>query len=216
MIEKYFMLGSRFKWACPPADPGKTKDGSIIDNPSRPASPMVYDGLDGQLYNLGAPHVSTVGLTMRMNIPYSWLVYAHGHTTRLNVVTGDVLTGPMSGCLITVWMDKGRRYVGHVGTVESSASVNKKVKSFFAGAMPQNTTGFNPANAWSFGEISQLMSKLKPAPSMNIMALVTSTNQFYSILMFKLNGGGPNEWCVGGIKKVPAMNYQAIKTKLTI
>lgn len=214
MIEKYFMLGVRFRWSCPGADPGKAKDGSIIDNPHRSVSPLVYDGLDGQLYDLSAPHVSTVGLTMRKNIPYSWLVYAHGHTTRLHV-SGDVLTGPMSGCLITVWKDQGRRYVGHVGTVESSAAVNQKVKSTFAATMPQNTTGFNPANAWNFGEISQKMSKIKPAPAAKIMALVTSGNQFYSVLMFQLTAGKPNEWCVGGIKKVPPMNYQAIKTKLT-
>ncbi len=214
MIEKYFMLGVRLKWACPGADSGKTKDGSIIDNPHRANSPMIYDGLDGQLYNLSAPHVSTVGLKMRMKIPYSWLVYAHGHTTRLNAA-GDVLTGPMSGCLITVWTDEGRRYVGHVGTVESSATVNEKVKSTFAAAMPKNTTGFNPANAWEPGEISKLMRKIKPLPALRIMALVTSGNQFYSILMFELRAGKPNEWCVGGIKKVPPMNYQAIKTKLT-
>ncbi len=209
------MLGVRFKWACPGGDSSGTKDGSIINNPVQAASPMVYDGLDGQLYNLAAPHVSTVGLTMRMNIPYSWLVYAHGHTTRL-FVAGDVLTGPMSGCLITMWTDQGRRYVGHVGTVESSVTVNQKVKTVFAAAMPQNTTGFNPANAWDFGEISQKMKKIKPAPSIKIMALVTATNQFYSILMFNLTGGQANEWCVGGIKLVPPMNYQAIKTKLTI
>jgi len=213
MIEKYFMLGVRFKWTCPAADPGKTKDGSIIDNPHRAPSPMIYDGLDGQLYNLSAPHVSTLGLRMRMSIPYSWLVYAHGHTTRLNVTGGDVLTGPMSGCLITVWTDQGRRYVGHVGTVESSETVNQKVKSTFANAMPQNTTGFNPANAWSFGEIAQKMSKITPGPSAKIMALVTANNQFYSILMFKL-GVGQNEWCVGGCKKVAPMTSQAIKSNL--
>lgn len=214
MIEKYFMLGVRFKWACPDADSSKRKDGSIIDNPHQAASALVYDGMDGELYNLAAPHVSTVGLSMRMNIPYSWLVYAHGHTTRL-LVGGDVLTGPMSGCLITKWTDQGRRYVGHVGTVVDSLTINQKVKSTFSAAMPQNTTGFNPANAWDFGEISQKMTKFKTAPAAHIMALVTSGNQFYSILMFNLTGGQPNEWCVGGIKLVPPMNYQAIKTKLT-
>lgn len=214
MIEKYFLLGVRLKWACPGADPGRTKDGSIIDNPRRAPSPMIYDGLDGQLYDLTAPHVSTVGLTMRMNIPHSWLVYAHGHTTRL-ATAGDVLTGPMSGCLITTWTDQGQRHVGHVGTVESSPDINKKVKAAFAAAMPQNTTGFNPANAWDVGEITQLMGRIKPAPAMKIMALVTSGGEFHSILMFLLTGGEPNQWCVGGIKKVPPMGYQALKTALT-
>ena len=219
MIEKYFMLGVRFKWACPGANSGLSKDGSIIDNPQQGANPpLVYDGLDGELYNLAAPHVSTVGLTMRMNIPYSWLVYAHGHTTRLHL-NADVLTGPMSGCLITVWTDQGRCYVGHVGTVEYSETINKKVKETFIAVMPQNTTGFNPAHAWNPGEISPKMSKFKKVfgqlpPVAKIMALVTSDNRFYSILMFGLKGGQSNEWCVGGIKKVPPMNYQRIKNEL--
>ena len=211
MIEKYFMLGVRLKWPPPAQDASGTKDGSIIDNPHRAQAPMVYDGLDGQLYDLSAPHVSTVGLTMRMNIPYNWLVYSHGHTTRLSA-PGDALTGPMSGCIIAVWKEKGRRYVGHVGTVESSDIINQKVKTTFGRAMPQDTIGFNPADAWNFGEISLLMSKIKPVPSAKIMALVTATNQFYSILMFKLSGS-QNEWCVGGCKKVAALNYHAIKAK---
>ncbi|MGD8322471.1 MAG: hypothetical protein PVJ02_18610 [Gemmatimonadota bacterium] len=214
MIEKYFMTGVRFKWACPPADPGKTKDGSIIDSPPRPASAMVYDGMDGELYDLSAPHVSTVGLTMRMNIPYEWLVYAHGHTTKLSP-TRDVLTGPMSGCLITQWTDQGRRYVGHVGTVESSASVNQKVKTAFAAAMPQNTTGFNPANAWNPGEIAQKMGKFGKVPAVRIMALVTTGGQFYSVLMFELQGGEANRWCCGGAKRVQAMDANALRTALT-
>lgn len=212
MIEKYFRLGVRFKWACPGADPGISKDGSIIDNPVR-TSTMIYDGLDGQLYDLSAPHVSTLGLTMRMNIPHRWLTYAHGHTTKTQLTT-DVLTGPMSGCLITLWTD-GARYVGHVGTVESSPTINLKVKSTFAAKMPKNTTGFNPAQAWDPGEIAKTMSRIKPAPAMKIMALVTSVGQFYSILMFNLMSGTPNEWCVGGIKKIPSMPYEAIKLKLT-
>jgi hypothetical protein len=212
MIEKYFVLGARYKWTCPGADPGKTKDGSIIPNPPRAPSAMVYDGLDGELYDLSAPHVSTVGLSMRMSIPYSWLVYAHGHTTKLST-GGDVLTGPMSGCLITVWTDQ-RRYVGHVGTVESSVEVNKKVKAAFAAAMPQNTIGFNPANEWGFDEIGGKLAKFKKRPTFSILALVTSANDFYSILMLRLQGS-QNEWCVGGIKKATAMNYQALKLALT-
>lgn len=214
MIEKYFMLGVRVKWKCPGADPGKTRDGSIVDNPIRGASPMIYDGMDGELYNLSAPHVSTLGLTMRMNIPYSWLVYMHGHTTRLSTAA-DILTGPMSGCLITLWTDQGRRWVGHVGTVESSEAINKKVKSVFAAAMPQNTIGFNPANAWDPGEITQLITKFKKRPAFKIIALVTSANKFFSTLIFQLEGGMSDDWCVGGIKQVSPMSYAEIKTKLT-
>ena len=104
MIERYFLLGVRFKWTKPPEQHSGKMIGSIIDHLQRLASPMVYDGMDGQLYNLAAPHVSTVGLSMRMNIPYGWLAYSPGYTTKL-CTGGDILTGFMSGCLITVWTD---------------------------------------------------------------------------------------------------------------
>ena len=212
MIEKYFKQGIRFKWACPGADPGKTRDGSIIDNPPRALSPLVYDGVDGEL-DSGGTNVTTLGFSMRMNIPYNWLVYAHGHTTRLSTA-GDILTGPMSGCLITTWTDKGGRFVGHVGTIESDESVNKKVKTQFAAHMPPTTTGFNPANAWDPGEIALKMGKFKKMPTPKIIALVTPGNEFHAILMFALQGV-QNEWCCGGIKKVAPMNYGAIKAKLS-
>lgn len=214
MIEKYFMTGVRFKWwPSMPQDAGKPKDGSITDSPPGAATPLIYDGMDGELYNLAAPHVSAVGLTMRMSIPYTWLSYVHGRTARLSPV-GDVLTGPMSGCPIAVWTDNGRRYVGHVGTIDGNDAVNKVVKATFAAAMPQNTTGFLPASAWDAAEIAKLAAKFKKYPGYNIMALVTAANEFHSILMFRLQGLQPGEWCVGGIKKLPSMNYQALKTEL--
>ena len=171
---------------------------------------MVYDGLDGELYKIGGVNVTTLGFRMGMQLPYNWLVYSHGHTTRIST-PNDVLTGPMSGCIIAVWMEQGCRYVGHVGTVESSEVVNQRVKETFGAMMPQNTIGFNPAAAWSPGDISVMMSKFKKRPGFSIMALVTSTNQFYSVLMFSFNGA--TEWCVGGCKKVVSMNYQTLRDK---
>lgn len=211
MIEKYFSRGIRFKWTEPTQDASGSKDGSIIDNPHRPASALVYDGLDGELYKIGGVNVTTLGFRMGMRLNYSWLVYSHGRTTRIST-PNDVLTGPMSGCIIAVWTEQGRRYVGHVGTVESSEVINQKVKGTFGSMMPQNTIGFNPAAAWNPSEIRSLMSKFKKLPAFRIMALVTTANQFYSVLMFKINGT-TTEWCVGGNKKVSSINYQALKAK---
>ena len=106
------------------------------------------------------------------------------------------------------------------GTVIGSKTVNDQVKKTFANAMPQNTIGFNPAKAWPPGEIAPLYMKIKPPPQMEIMALVTSGNEFYSILMFHLPSTGvgakktsADRWCVGGIKKVPRMNYRELRSK---
>ena len=213
MIEDYFMMGVRLKWTFPGDHSTGTKDGSVIQNPARPAGPMIYDGLDGELYNLSFPHVSTLGLSKGMSIPYSWLTYSVGHTSKKMLAAGDVLTGYMSGCLITLWTEGGYRYVGHIGTDDSSPAMSANVKKAFAAYMPRDTTGFDPAAAWDLGEIAPKMARFKNGAEPKILALVTTAGQFYSILLFKLHGS-MDEWCVGGIKKVPPMNRDALYLRM--
>ena len=43
------------------------------------------------------------------------------------------------------------------------------------------------------------------------LALVTANNQCYSILMVKIKH--PDVWCVGGMKRVPLMDYADIRDK---
>jgi hypothetical protein len=209
MIEKYFVMGVRLKWTFPGDNSTGTKDGSIIANPPLHAGPMVYDGMDGELFDVFAPNVSTLGFTKGMSIPYSWLVYTIGHTSKKMLAAGDVLTGYMSGCLITLWTENGYRYVGHLGTVDSSEAISARVKTAFAAAMPRDTTGFNPAAAWDPGEIGPKQAKFKKGAETKVLALVTTGGEFYSILLFK-PWGLQTEWCVGGIKKVPPINRDAL------
>lgn len=211
MIEKYFIKGARLKWICPKEETTKPKDGGIMANPLRAANAMVYDGMDGELINL--THASTAGLKMKMNIGYKWLCYAPGRTTKLNIAS-DVLTGFMSGCYITTWSEQGKSWVAHVGTIDNNPAVSKKVKSTFADSMPQNTQGFEPASVWSHDEIFTILKNFKQVPSTKIMALVTSSKQFYSILMLSVTGSQNKEWVVGGIKKVPPKNYTVLKQAL--
>jgi hypothetical protein len=96
------------------------------------------------------------------------------------------------------------------------AASGVNVKHTFAAEMPQNTTGFNPLYARDPGDpgkIYQKTRKFKTRPTPNIMVLATSANECHSILMIALRGDQPNEWCVGGIKMVPPMGYQAIELK---
>jgi hypothetical protein len=213
MIERYFITGLRLKWAFPGADAGSPKDGTIVNNPNRLAGPMVYDGMDGELFDTMAPHVSTLGLTKGQSIPYSWLTYVLGRTSKKMLAGGDVLTGFMSGCLIATWMEGGFRYVGHVGTVEDNAPANLRVKQAFAAAMPRDTLGFYPLAAWDVNtEIVPKATKFKGGVTPKVLALVTTGGDFYSILLFML--GLTNDWCVGGIKRVPALNHAALRQQL--
>lgn len=213
MIERYFITGLRLKWAFPGADSGVPKDGTVVANPNRAAGPMVADGMDGEFFDVMAPHVSTLGLRKGQAIPYSWLTYVLGRTSKKMLAGGDVLTGFMSGCLIAAWTENGARYVGHVGTVEDNEQANQKVKQTFAAYMPRDTTGFFPLAAWDPGsEIVPKARKFKAGATPKVLALVTTGGEFYSILLFML--GLSNDWCVGGIKKVPPLSYTALKQKL--
>ena len=210
MIEKYFRAGIRYKWT-KPRDAIGPQDGTIVES-KEAATPMVYDGLDGQLIDpfLLQTNVSTLGLKMRMPIQYAWLDYAPGRTARLPIGPYDVLTGYMSGCIIAHWSDKGLRYAGHVGTIDNP-NVDRQVKRTFAFAMSKDTKGFDPFGAWPNNEIAAAVGKIKPMPQAKIFALVTTQGEFYSILMLSLPN---NEWCAGGIKQVPPISHDQLKLRM--
>jgi hypothetical protein len=218
MIEKYFLQGVRFTWAGSYDAPPGNMDGSIIANPTPPSRPMVYESLDGELMTTSLTNVSALGFRKGMSIPYSWLSYAVGHTTKKMLAAGDVLTGFMSGCPIALWQENGIRYAGHVGTYDANPTVNDRVRRKFALSMPRDVIGFNPAGAWQPGEIATLMRSFKTVTAdPKVLALVTTGGEFYSILVFRLmfKTGGPavahGSYCVGGAKRVAPLNYEAMQ-----
>jgi hypothetical protein len=215
MIEKYFLHGIRLKWAFPGDDTKGAKDGSVIDNPKITVPDMIYDGLDDRWVAPKPPDVVKLGFKMGMKIPYQWLVYSVGHTTRKLLAAGDVLTGYMSGCIITMWQDDGLRYVGHIGTSDSDAKVSKLVKAKFAESMPDDACGFNPFAVWTDQEMAAMSKVFKAVPK--VLGLVTAKGGFYSILIhqFPVSQRGVGDWCVGGIKHVPPMNPKQLRTALT-
>ena len=213
MIEKFFQ-GIRLQWQCPQAHTMGTKDGSIIDDPiKKDDPPMIYDGIDAEL-GLGLPHVSSIGLSMGMQLKYAWLSYVHGHTSRRLLSAGDLFTGPMSGCLIVEWTDRGMRWVGHVGTVEENVALNTMVKKQIGIALPTQARGFYPDKEWGVSDIPPLLQKAQKVSKFArpvIFALVTTSGSFYSILMFHLGG---KEWVIGGCKVVQPTNAALLRMDL--
>lgn len=214
MIEKYFKAGIRFKWTKPNDQMGPTS-GAIVES-TQEATPLIYDGLDGNLLDptLRLQHTSTLGLTMRMPIQYQWLDYAPGRTARRTIGPYDVLTGYMSGCIIAFWTDRGVNYVGHVGTIDGNAGVNRTVKRAFGAAMNASTKGFNPAGAWNDAEIQALSNQFKGGCQERIFGLVTTSGNFFSVLMLKINPGvgvAGNEWCAAGVKSVPPIQHGSLQ-----
>ena len=219
MIERYFQTGVRLKWMPPRQVPGPT-DGAVIDSPAQILNPITYDGMDGEL--LGPVHALAIGLAMQSQIAYNWLVYAPGRTTKRPLV-GDVLTGPMSGCPIATWTERGTVYVGHVGTIDNQPAVNTVVKRAFAaeaGSYAQ-LAAFSPAGAWPGAEITAMRQRFRIPPGFTIYALVTGPGTFYSILMFDFGAGPGNaiggrgfQRCVGGIRRVRPMSSVATRAML--
>ena len=217
MIERYFVKGACFSWAAPSAISTQPKDGAIVDSP-RVTAPMFYVGLDDEVVDPSLPNVSTLGLRKDMGIPYTWLSYIHGRTAKV-AATGDVLTGFMSGCWITTWNDVGGRFVGHVGTIESVGKTeppNSTVKNTFALAMPRNTQGYNPASAADPADYAPLRT-MSGKPGAQILSLVTSTNQFYYILLLERNQPRPGKtksekgiWVCAAKRLVPAVAYDGL------
>ena len=207
MIEKYLKLGVRYQWTKPQNVDGP-RDGKIVES-IRPTATLTYIGL-GEVVDpaLMMTHVSTIGLQMNMPVQHQWLDYTPGRTARLAIGPYDVLTGFMSGCIIARWNDRGVTYIGHVGTVESDPEANRVVKRTFAFAMPRGATGFNPALAWNFSEISQIAQKFKIPKLPSICALVTTQGDFYSVVMF---ADGANQWYCGGAKRIQPISHDELK-----
>lgn len=217
MIEKYLRPGVRFKWNRPATNP-VVQDGTIADS-MRASTPLVYDGLDGNFVNPRLVRVNprTVGFQMGRPIQYAWLDYQPGRTARLPIGPYDVLTGPMSGCILTHWLERGVRYTGHIGTVDNNAETNRVVKRTFAFAMPKSTRGFNPAGDWSPGEILAIMNARRRTGGGGmtplLFGLITTQGDFYSVLMFSMTQG-VNNWFCGGVKRAKVIHHDQLKLRL--
>lgn len=205
MIEKYFKLGVRYAWDKPTNVDGD-RDGKIVDSIRTP-TPLTYIGLAEVVDpTLMISHVSTLGLQMNMPITYQWLDYAPGRTSRIKISDCDVISGFMSGCIIARWQDGGATYVGHIGTVEANAGVNKLVKDKCVDQLQLrsnpsfNPLGFNPMRVWDITELSQIQRNFKVTNPPQICALVTTGGEFYSFVMVQENA--QKEWLCGGVKRV--------------
>jgi len=207
MLENYLRRGVRLKWM-PPRSATSDNDGAVVPTPLMPANPMLYDGMDDKIE--ADFHANVLGLRVGQSLAYRWLSYVSGRTTTIPRNGGDVLTGPMSGCLVATWTDGGVTHVGHVGTIDNNVAASQRVKRAFAAeaGASGDLVAFNPAAVWNPGEIATAMGTR--AMNFQIYALVTAAGGRYSVLVFELPIGPGNNLAgrgyqrvVGGIKPVP-------------
>lgn len=204
MIEKYFFPGAVYSWNPPNTTNGNPQDGAIVASPAT-QSTMTFKDIDSSLFDSSPGSVNRFrshNIQKNQQVPHDWLCYITGKIATLNT-NNDVLTGFMSGCYIAVWTDNtGARRVSHLGTIESvakNASPNTDVKQTFRAVMPNTVKAYNPAEAWGYSEIATITQKV---PSFGgwfkILSLVTSDNQFYSILLLKKSTS--QDIICGGVK----------------
>ena len=210
MIERYFEAGRRFRWTLPKQVNKKSefsKQVPIIDTPEPIDGYMICSGRDERLKT--TPTIKAQDPRIGIRIRYQWLAYAPLFTTKLSPAPErDVLTGPMSGCIIPVWKEYGDRYVGHVGTVDTK-KLNPKVKEYFANTMDKHTIGFNPAKVWKNSAVG-IVAKLKKNKGASVVALINSSNECFSLLMVKVSD---THWVCGGKKEVPQIGYKNLYKK---
>ncbi|MCG7868544.1 MAG: hypothetical protein B6D70_09965 [gamma proteobacterium symbiont of Stewartia floridana] len=202
MIEHALVADAKIRWQ-KPATVAQQQNGAIVQSVSG-ASAMRYNGTNQQQRRgLFRRPARVYQMPLNSPIPHTWLDYIPGRTAYVGQGT-DVLTGFMSGCLIARGTYQGGMKVFHMGTVENQV-INNQVKATFRAALPNDATGFYPADAWTVAE------RAATNKATDIIALVTSGGGFYSILLCH---DGPGEYFVGGIKKVPPIHRPALLVRL--
>lgn len=153
---------------------------------------------------LDRQRVSTtaVGQVAKAHRNFVWLEWLSGMLSIVRSNGVDVLTGPMSGCWITEYMENGVRYIGHVGTVNNAldpASVAARTawNTVAAGIPIGARAGFNPFNDW----VGPPPAQLPGEGASKFFALVTAAGTFHTIFGYS-QANMPNRVRIAGIQQL--------------
>lgn len=150
--------------------------------------------------------VSTIGqnAVTKAHRNFVWLEWVPGKVSELQPGNTDVLTGPMSGCWITLYTRNGIRCVGHIGTemdpaTQNSIDAKNAWNAFAAGAPANSIRGFDPFNAWP----GAFPAALPGESNLKAFALVTGTNDFYTVIAYP-QLAKPKRIRIAGIQQRPS------------
>ena len=141
---------------------------------------------------------------------FKWLPYYLGDISNTDL-TCDVLTGPMSGCILVSYRDLGGTLrVGHVGTVSGDpGGINGQVKALwngFATANPGNIVGgFNPIDA-----AIPILPAQKGDSGWEAWGLFTTTGEFYTVHVWT-QSTTRDDWRVAAVHKRPSMTLAQLQ-----
>jgi hypothetical protein len=156
---------------------------------------------------------SYLGASLWVNIPpanrqrFKWLPWHPGmiSTTTLDF---DLLTGPMSGCLIAVYTENGSRVVGHVGTSDDLArsdAVKGAWRDFASNK--QGLLGFNPMN---MPELMTLEGNRGEHPGPEIWGLVTTDLKFFALKVYRSSHNN-NSYRIARVEELDSLTENELK-----
>jgi hypothetical protein len=118
---------------------------------------------------------------------FNWLPWVPLSVTEVDVQGMDVLTGPMSGCLVALYYREGFRCIAHIGTDIARPTQNQALKNSWNGFVNSSLTrikAFKPFSATSSIPVQQ------PGDgAAEVFGLVASDDSFYSVFTYKSTSG---------------------------
>jgi hypothetical protein len=125
------------------------------------------------------------GTVAKAHRNFVWQEWVPGKVSETQPGTTDVLTGPMSGCWITLYTRNGARSVGHIGTeddpnTQNSRDAKNSWNAFAAGVAPGTIKGFNPRRDW----VGAFPPAQPGEAGMKIFAVVTGADTFHTVVTY--------------------------------
>ncbi len=167
--------------------------------------------------NVGGQRQSAVAAgtnAAKVHRNFKWLPWYQGDISE-TVLDRDVLTGPMSGCILVSYRDLGGlTKVGHIGTITVTdtmpATINTNVKGVwnaFALAHPANVIGgFNPV-----GAAVPVHPPAQPGDQVGqTWGLFTTNGNFYAVQVW-VQGGHPIVYRIAAVHQIASMTLAQLQ-----
>jgi hypothetical protein len=168
-----------------------------------PVAPVGFQNYPGTLLH--------VQLTPAILHPYKWLPW-HPGMISTTVLDNDVLTGPMSGCLIAGYVDTGGiRRVVHIGTtenVEQSIKVKAEWRKFAIDIRNQVLVGFNPMTMPGLAQQEHIAADGFPNPE--IWGLITTAGKLFALKVYRQQSNIAR-YRIARIEEIPSLSDAVIR-----
>jgi hypothetical protein len=184
--------------------------GTFVDVPRTVKNVIPQPGVAPGVQNYpGTPlNTSLPGTVPRR---YKWLPW-HAGMISDTVLDSDVLTGPMSGCLLAGYFDtNGGRHAVHIGTTEDRAqsdAVKAAWRGRAVGFRNQEIVGFDPATMSGLTLPDHVAGAEFPNPE--IWGLITTTGRLFGLKVY-WQIGNPTQYRIARVEEIDSLDDAVIR-----